>query len=311
MSKPYTMKEILITGGTGTLGKEITKQLLTNYPNLKGIRIFSRDEEKHRAMSQELSQMGLGKKVSFLIGDIRDKDRLQRAMNGVDIVFHTAAMKQIPHCEYNPIEAVKTNVDGTCNVIDACIDNKVKKAMLISTDKACYPVNLYGATKTVAEKMFLHANVYSPDNTKFNVCRYGNVIGSRGSVIPIFLKQYKESKRITVTDLDMTRFWITVKDVAKFVIHRMCSGEAGKTYIPKMQALSMMQLVEIILPYDDLEIDEIGTRKGEKKHECLITSEESIDILDEHNSALYSNDCCNWDPEEFKTLLIKEGYING
>jgi UDP-N-acetylglucosamine 4,6-dehydratase len=270
----YSRKEILITGGTGTLGKEITKQILSKYPDVRGIRIYSRDEEKHRLFQEELKQLKLSEGVSFLVGDIRDKTRLDRAMNGVDLVFHTAAMKQIPHCEYNPIEAVRTNVEGSVNVIDCAIDNCIEKVMLISTDKACYPVNLYGATKATAEKLFIHANVYSGNFTKLSVCRYGNVLGSRGSIIPVFKEQYEKNKTINITDERMTRFWIFIDEVAKFIIDRMMELMGGEIFIPEMLSLPIKEFAQLLYPETPFTI--VGGRPGEKLHECLITEEESI-----------------------------------
>ncbi len=272
MNSFYMNKEILITGGTGTLGKEITKQLLKNHPEIRGIRIFSRDEEKHRLLKKELGETN---KVGFLIGNIKDKERLSRAMNRVDIVFHTAAMKQIDMCEENPIEAVRINVDGSANVIDCAIDNVVQNVMLISTDKACYPINIYGVTKAAAEKLFLHSSVYAPRYTNFSICRYGNVISSRGSVIPIFQEQYKKNKVLAATNLEMTRFWIELKKVAEFVIKRMADMKGGEIFVPEMRSLSMENLIKAIFPKDDFKIKVIGIRQGEKMHECLITEEES------------------------------------
>jgi len=267
----YKNKEILITGGTGTLGKEITKQLLNNHPEIRGIRIFSRDEEKHRLMEK---QFGKDKPISYLVGNIENRERLFRALNGVDIVFHTAAMKQVPLCESNPIEAVRTNIDGSANVIDASIDNIVEQAMFISSDKACYPINIYGISKAAAEKLFIHSGVYSPHHTKLGVCRYGNVIASRGSVIPIFKKQYAESKTITVTDVNMTRFWIQLQEVAKFVINCMTIMQGGELFIPDMKSASMKDLIDAVLPERNIIAENIPIRKGEKMHECLITKEE-------------------------------------
>lgn len=270
----YKNKEILITGGTGTLGKEITRQLLNNHPEIRGIRIFSRDEEKHRLMEK---QFGKDKPISYLVGNIENRERLFRALNGVDIVFHTAAMKQVPLCESNPIEAVRTNIDGSANVIDASIDNIVEHVMFISSDKACYPINIYGISKAAAEKLFIHSGVYSPHHTKLGVCRYGNVIASRGSVIPIFKKQYAESKTITVTDLNMTRFWIQLQEVAKFVIDCMTIMQGGEVFIPDMKSASMNILLDAVMDnITEEQIKHIPTRKGEKIHECLITKEESF-----------------------------------
>ena len=267
----YKNKEILITGGTGTLGKEITKQLLNNHPEIRGIRIFSRDEEKHRLMEKEFKNTP----VSYLVGNIENRERLFRALNGVDIVFHTAAMKQVPLCESNPIEAVRTNIDGSANVIDASIDNIVEHVMFISSDKACYPINIYGISKAAAEKLFIHSSVYSPHHTKLGVCRYGNVIASRGSVIPLFKKQYTESKSITVTDLNMTRFWIQLQEVAKFVIDCMTIMQGGEVFIPDMKSASMKYLIDAVVP-EGYGIESIPVRKGEKIHECLVTKEESF-----------------------------------
>jgi len=271
----YSNKEILITGGTGTLGKEITKQLIKNYPDVKGIRIYSRDEEKHRLFSEELKSINATVPVAFLVGDIRDRTRLDRALNGVDIVFHTAAMKQIPHCEFNPIETVRTNVEGSVNVIDCSINNCIEKVILISTDKACYPVNLYGCTKATAEKLFIHANVYST-LTKFSVCRYGNVLGSRGSIIPVIREQYAKDKTILITDERMTRFWIFIDTVAKFIIDRMQWMTGGEIFIPDMLAFPLLNFIELFIPKHDVTIKHIGVRAGEKLHECLITEEESL-----------------------------------
>lgn len=207
-------KNILITGGTGSFGKKFTETLLKEH-SPKAIRIYSRGELLQVTMQEEFKD----KRLRFFIGDVRDRERLYRAMNDVDIVVHAAALKQVPACEYNPIEAVKTNIDGSINVIDAAIDNNVEKVIAISTDKAVHPVNLYGATKMVAEKLFIQANSYTGENkTKFSCVRYGNVIGSRGSVIPLFKEQSKKGK-ITITDDRMTRFWITLEQGVRFVIN--------------------------------------------------------------------------------------------
>lgn len=264
--------EILIIGGTGSLGKTITKILLSKYKP-KGIRIFSRDELKQWELKQDLA--GYGGNVSFLLGDVRDRKRLKRAMQGVDIVYNTAAMKQVPACEYNPLEAVKTNIIGAVNVIDCALDNDVKIVMHVSTDKAVYPINLYGATKTVAEKLFLNANIYNKGGkgTKFSCVRYGNVLGSRGSIIPLFKKQMAETGSITITDKGMTRFWIGLKTVAEFIIESAERTKGNEIYIPKMRTAKVVDLAKIIAP--DAKIIQVGIRKGEKLHETLITYEES------------------------------------
>ena len=271
--------EVLITGGTGSLGKTITKTLLTKY-RPKGIRIYSRDEFKQWQMKNELEAEGYKGNVSFLIGDVRDKNRLDRALNKVNLVFNTAAMKHVPACEYNQIEAVKTNIHGSENIIDCAIDNGVSLVMHVSTDKAVYPVNLYGSTKTVAEKLFLHGNNYAGGHgTKFSVCRYGNVIGSRGSIIPLFVEQVKKGI-ITLTDKRMTRFWITLQKVADFIIHNSMITTGNEIFIPVMPSIRITDLtdatIQVVNSEFFIQIQEIGIRKGEKLHECLISEEESV-----------------------------------
>jgi len=212
-------------------------------------------------------------RLRFFIGDVRDKDRLHRAMHNVDIVVHAAALKQVPACEYNPIEAVRTNIDGSINVIDAAIDNQINLVMAISTDKAVHPINLYGATKMTAEKLFIQGNSYSGTvGTKFSCVRYGNVIGSRGSVIPLFLEQKKKGE-ITITDESMTRFWITLEKGARFVIDCIHRMQGGEIFIPKIPSMKMTDLAETIAPEAKRKI--VGIRPGEKIHEILLTDEEA------------------------------------
>jgi FlaA1/EpsC-like NDP-sugar epimerase len=272
-------REILITGGTGSLGKTITRLLLTKYKP-KGIRMFSRDELKQWVFRNELEAEGYGENISWLIGDVRDKNRIDRALHNVDIVFNTAAMKQVPSCEQNPLEAVATNITGAGNIIEGAIDNKVSLVMHVSTDKAVYPVNLYGATKTVAEKLFLHGNVYTGGHgTKFSVCRYGNVIGSRGSIILLFLEQSKTGT-VTLTDKRMTRFWITLNQVADFIIRKSEATNGNELFVPLMPSIRIIDLIDAMFPFEAnspiVKTKEIGIRKGEKLHECLMTSEESL-----------------------------------
>jgi UDP-N-acetylglucosamine 4,6-dehydratase (inverting) len=269
MTSIFNNKTILITGGTGSFGKAFLETLLIQ-DQPKSIRIYSRGE----LLQYETSKQYPDKRVRFFIGDVRDKDRLSRAMNGVDIVIHAAALKQVPACEYNPIEAVKTNIDGSINVIDAAIDNNVDKVLALSTDKAVHPVNLYGATKMVAEKLFVQGNSYTglERRTKFSCVRYGNVIGSRGSVIPLFLEQRKTGV-ITLTDDRMTRFWLTLEDGVEFVrtsIERMTGGEI---FVPKIPSMKMTDLAHLIAP--EAMIATIGIRPGEKLHEILITEDEA------------------------------------
>jgi UDP-N-acetylglucosamine 4,6-dehydratase len=272
-------KKVLITGGTGTLGKELTKQLLNSDKYIKKIYIYSRDEYKQSEMKKEFKNHP---KLSFFIGDIRDKDRLYRAFNEIDYVIHTAAQKHVPSCEYNPFEAVKTNIIGSANIIDAAIDRKVKKVLAISTDKAVNPINLYGCTKACMEKMFIDGNNYSGDNeTIFSIVRYGNVIGSRGSVIPFFKKIAKEGGKFPLTDNEMTRFWTTVDNAAKFVLDSLEIMEGQEIFIPKLPTLKISDLIKAIK--EDAEIKIVGLRKGEKIHETLISKEESKYFLDMNN----------------------------
>lgn len=262
-------KIILVTGGTGSFGKKFSEILTAEYQP-RTIRVFSRGE----LLQMEMQNAFQDDRLRFLIGDVRDKDRLNRAMNGVDIVIHAAALKQVPTCEYNPIEAIKTNIEGSVNIIDAAIDNSVEKVMAISTDKAVHPVNLYGATKMVAEKLFVQANSYTGGErkTKFSVVRYGNVVGSRGSVIPLFKEQMKTGE-ITITDQRMTRFWITLDQGVRFVINSLEMMKGGEIFIPKIPSMRITDLAQVTAP--SARVKEIGIRPGEKLHEVLLTEDES------------------------------------
>ncbi|MGQ9874548.1 MAG: UDP-N-acetylglucosamine 4,6-dehydratase (inverting) [Chloroflexus sp.] len=261
-------KVILLTGGTGSFGKKFTEIILREYEPRKLI-IYSRDELKQFEMQQQFTD----ERIRFFIGDVRDRDRLLRAMNGVDIVVHAAALKQVPSCEYNPIEAVKTNIHGAENVINAALDACVDKVIALSTDKAVNPVNLYGATKLVAEKLFVQANSYRGDGvTQFSCVRYGNVVGSRGSVIPLFLSQLPTG-RVTVTDTRMTRFWITLEQGVRFVISCIENMQGGEIFIPKIPSMRIIDLVKSVAPECDIEY--IGMRPGEKLHEVLISEDEA------------------------------------
>ena len=262
--------EILITGGTGTLGKALVKLLTTKYKP-KGIRIYSRDEYKQWQVKQLFKNTDIP--ISYLIGDIRDSNRLSRACNNVDIIINTAAMKHIDACEINPLEAKKTNIDGIENIINCAIDNNIKKVMHISTDKAVYPINLYGMTKAVGEKLILHASGYCKNKTKFSCCRYGNVLNSRGSIIELFKKQRDTNEYITITHKEMTRFWISIEQVVQFIINNIELMEGNEIFIPKMKSMKVFDIADIIAPNTEKQI--IGIRPGEKLHECLITKEES------------------------------------
>ena len=265
----FNNKTILVTGGCGSFGQKFTEIVLKEH-NPKSIRIYDNRELAGVEMERKFNDA----RLRFFIGDVRDKNRLDRAMNGVDIVVHAAALKHVPVCEYNPIEAVKTNIEGAINVIDAAIDNSVERVMAISTDKAVYPVNLYGATKMVAEKLFVQANSYSGGKKPiFSCSRYGNVVGSSGSVIPLFLEQ-KKNREITITDERMTRFWITLGEGVKFVINCIGTMRGGEIFVPKISSMKIIDLAEVIAPGAKKKI--IGIRPGEKIHEVLLTEEEAI-----------------------------------
>jgi len=262
-------KVILVTGGTGSFGQKFAEIALREF-NPKTIRIYSRGELLQQEMLQRFNN---DKRLRFFIGDVRDRERLYRAMNGVDTVVHAAALKQVPTCEYNPIEAVRTNIDGTANVIDAAIDNQVGKVISISTDKAVHPVNLYGATKLVAEKLLIQGNAYTGGpKTKFSCVRYGNVVGSRGSVVPLFLEQ-RENGMITITDEKMTRFWITLEQGVRFVIECIGRMSGGEIFIPKIPSMKITDLADVIAPQARRSIT--GIRPGEKINEILLTEEEA------------------------------------
>ncbi len=260
---------ILITGGTGSFGKKFIEIMLQEYQPKKLI-IFSRDELKQH----EMRTSGFNHpSLRYFIGNVRDEARLRRAMKGVDIVVHAAALKQVPACEYNPVEAVMTNIMGAKNIVEAALDSGVKKVLAMSTDKATAPINLYGATKLVSEKLFVQGNSYSgEDGAKFACVRYGNVVGSRGSVVPLFKKQ-RGSGRITLTDKRMTRFWITLDQGVRFVISCIETMHGGELFIPKIPSMNMMDLAKTLAP--ECEIDVIGIRPGEKLHESMISEDEA------------------------------------
>jgi UDP-N-acetylglucosamine 4,6-dehydratase len=267
MNNIFEDRVVLLTGGTGSFGQNFVKYILKNQ-RPKSVRIFSRDELKQHDMRQQFEDDTL----RFFIGDVRDKERLHRAMHGVDFVIHAAALKQVPSCEYNPFEAVKTNIIGSENVINAAIDCRVGKVLALSTDKAVSPVNLYGATKLCAEKMFVQSNSYTGGSTKNSCVRYGNVIGSRGSVVPLFKKQ-KEEGVLTLTDKRMTRFWITYEQAIGLVIKSLENMVGGEIFVPKIPSMRILELAKAIGP--ECELRETGIRPGEKIHEVLITQGEA------------------------------------
>lgn len=262
-------KVILVTGGTGSFGQKFTAIALREH-NPEAIRIFSRGELLQQEMCQKFND---DERLRFFIGDVRDRERVYRAMNGVDIVVHAAALKQVPTAEYNPIEAVRTNIDGAVNVIDAAIDNGVQRIIAVSTDKAVHPVNLYGATKLVMERLFIQANVYvGAHKSMFSCVRYGNVVGSRGSVVPLFLQQINNGE-ITITDANMTRFWINLEEGVRFVIDCIERMQGGEVFVPKIPSMKVTDLADAIAPGVERKI--IGIRPGEKVHEVLLTEDEA------------------------------------
>lgn len=263
-------QEVLILGGTGTLGKMLTKLLVAK--GVHGIRVFSRGELEQAKMRR---LFGPKAPIAYMIGDVKDYDRLRLAMRRATMVINAAAMKHVDICEYNPLEAVNTNVEGARNVIMAALDEQVPRVMHVSTDKAVYPVNLYGATKAVTERLFVHANIYSAARSPmFSCVRYGNVLGSRGSVLQTFQDQYNEDGKVKLTDINMTRFWTTVRNAAQFILDRFEDMEGGEIFVPYLKSCPVQVLAEAVTK-KDVEVEEIGMRPGEKLHECMITEEES------------------------------------
>ena len=284
-------KTILITGGTGSFGKDFTRSVLKKY-NPKKIIIFSRDEFKQDLFRKEIA-IEMPEKLSkmrFFIGDVRDKDRLYRAFDNVDYVIHAAAMKQVPACEYNPFEAILTNINGAQNIVDAAIDRGVKKVVALSTDKAVNPINLYGGTKLVSDKLFISANAYSADKgTVFSVVRYGNVAGSRGSVIPFFKSLIEKGvDELPITDFEMTRFWISLEEGIDLVFKALEESKGGETYISKIPSFKITDLAEAMLP--GCKLKHVGIREGEKLHEVMVTKDDSRTTFEyEKHYIIYPN----------------------
>lgn len=270
-------KSILITGGTGSLGKALTRRIFKEYPNVKRLVIFSRDEQKQFVMAQEFPHEKYPA-IRFFIGDVRDNERLVRAMQGVDYVIHAAAMKHVHLAEYNPDECIKTNIGGAQNVIDACLKTNVERVVALSTDKACAPINLYGATKLTSDKLFVAANNIKGDKKiKFSVVRYGNVMGSNGSVIPFFLKK-REEGFLPITDSNMTRFNISLDGGVDMVLHALEFAWGGEIFIPKIPSYRILDVANAIAP--EIEHRVVGIRPGEKLHEEMITASDSFYTYD-------------------------------
>jgi UDP-N-acetylglucosamine 4,6-dehydratase len=286
---------ILVTGGTGSFGKRFTEIVLRRY-RPKRLIVFSRDELKQWEMKQVFSDARFDC-IRYFIGDVRDRERLYRAMDGVDIVVHAAALKQVPTAEYNPLEAVKTNVLGAANLIDAAIDRNVKRVIALSTDKAAGPINLYGATKLCADKLFTAANSYSGQHkTRFAVVRYGNVVGSRGSVIPFFLKM-KSTGVLPITDPRMTRFWITLDQGVDFVLASLDRMAGGEIFVPKIPSMNMMDLARALAP--DCRIEIIGIRPGEKLHEVMVPQGDGRNTLEFDDHYVILHPFHDWSPDDY------------
>lgn len=271
-------KELLVTGGTGSFGRQFVRTILERY-KLRRLVILSRDEQKQYEMAQTLGNTGENA-LRYFIGDVRDVDRLEMAMRGVDCVVHAAALKHVPTAEYNPFECIRTNVHGAENIVNAALRCDVEKVVALSTDKAVNPINLYGASKLASDKIFVSANNLSGfDGPKFSVVRYGNVLGSRGSVVPFFRKLIRENaESLPITDIRMTRFWITLHRGVDFVLESLAEMDGGEIFIPKIPSMTIVDLARIMAP--DLPIQEIGIRPGEKLHETLLTSDDARNTLE-------------------------------
>lgn len=292
-----TGKSILITGGTGSFGKTFVKIILKKYPKLKRLVIYSRDELKQFEMSQQYP-LSKYSQIRFFIGDVRDKQRLRRALENIDIVVHAAALKQVPACEYNPFEAIKTNILGAQNVIENCIDLNINKVVALSTDKAAAPINLYGATKLCSDRLFITANYYKGNrDIKFSIVRYGNVMGSRGSVIPFFQKKSKDGV-IPITDKKMTRFNITLEDGVNLVLYALRNMWGGEIFVPKIPSYRIMDIAEAVAP--GCKIETVGIRPGEKLHEEMITETDAINTLEFENYYVILPSMELWDVDNFR-----------
>lgn len=287
---------LLVTGGTGSFGRKFVGTILQDYPQVKRIVVFSRDEMKQFEMSQEFPNHKYPQ-IRYFIGDVRDASRLSRAMEGIDIVIHAAALKQVPAAEYNPFEFIKTNILGAQNVIEACLDHKVKKVVALSTDKAAAPINLYGATKLCSDKLFVAANNFKGNrDIKFSVVRYGNVMGSRGSVIPFFLKKRQEGV-LPITDERMTRFNITLEEGVQLVLDALERMWGGEIFVPKISSYKILDVAKAVAP--ECQIKYIGIRPGEKLHEEMITETDALSTVEFENYFVILPSMQLWDVEEF------------
>lgn len=304
MNLMFDGKNILITGGTGSLGQALTEKLLET--NAEKIRIYSRDESKQVEMQQKYTD----ERLRFFIGDVRDRERLNRAIENVDIVIHAAALKHVPVAEYNPFEAVKTNVYGSQNVIESCLDNGVKIVLAIGTDKAAAPFNTYGATKLLMERLFISANFYKGKHeTNFFCVRYGNVLGSRGSIVPKIVNQVQMKKKITITDPNMTRFTITMNQALDLIFRSVENGRGGELFVPKLKAYKTGDLKDAILELLDAKVvaEQIPVRPGEKFHESLISKDEMRSVYEsEEDYIIFENQTQNYDFSKIKGIKKSE-----
>ncbi|HEX2210472.1 MAG TPA: UDP-N-acetylglucosamine 4,6-dehydratase (inverting) [Longimicrobium sp.] len=284
---------VLVTGGTGSFGQKLVETLLQRHQPRKVV-VFSRDEQKQYEMRQRFPEHAF-EAVRYFLGDVRDRERLYRALDGVDVVVHAAALKQVEACEYNPLEAVRTNILGAANLIDAAIDRNVGRVITVSTDKAVNPVNLYGATKLTADKLFIAANNYSgAHGTRFGVVRYGNVVGSRGSVVPLFL-QRRRTGTVPVTDPRMTRFWITLEQGVEFVLRSLARMQGGEIFVPRIPSMNIMDLALALAPGCGIEV--VGSRPGEKLHEVLVSEDDARHTLEYGDHFVILPAFHDWDAE--------------
>ena len=287
---------VLVTGGTGSFGQKLVETLLQRHQPRKVV-VFSRDEQKQYEMRQRFPEHAC-EAVRFFLGDVRDRERLYRALDGVDVAIHAAALKQVDACEYNPLEAVRTNILGAANLIDAAIDRNVARVVTVSTDKAVNPVNLYGATKLTADKLFIAANNYSgAHGTRFGVVRYGNVVGSRGSVVPLFLNR-RRTGTVPVTDPRMTRFWITLEQGVEFVLRALASMRGGEIFVPKIPSMNIMDLARALAPECGIEV--VGARPGEKTHEVLVSEDDARHTLEYDDHFVILPPFHEWDEDAFR-----------